>query len=88
MPNTRVFVRGGETAVSGGPGDEPVGTLSEAADGSGAFTEVLLRPTVTVTDRAMLAAAEELHDAVLATCFIARSVNFPVRHQPTTRVAS
>lgn len=66
--------------------DEPVGTLSEAADGSGAFIDVLLRPTVTVTDRAMLPAAEALHDAVHATCFIVRSVSFPVRHQPTTHV--
>jgi organic hydroperoxide reductase OsmC/OhrA len=68
--------------------DEPVGTLSEAPDGTGGFTDVLLRPTVTVADRAMLPAAEHLHDAVRATCFIARSVSFPVRHHPTTRVAS
>ena len=31
--------------------------------------------------------AERLHDAVDEVCFIARSVNFPVRHQPTTVVA-
>ncbi len=68
--------------------DEPLGTLSEARDGAGEFTDVLLRPTVTVTDHAMVPAAEDLHDAAHATCFIARSVNFPVRHHPTTRVVS
>ncbi len=31
--------------------------------------------------------AQRLHDAVDELCFIARSVNFPVRHQPTTAVA-
>jgi organic hydroperoxide reductase OsmC/OhrA len=31
--------------------------------------------------------AQRLHDAVDELCFIARSVNFPVRHQPSTVVA-
>jgi organic hydroperoxide reductase OsmC/OhrA len=29
-----------------------------------------------------------LHDEIDAICFIARSVNFPVRHEPTVRVAT
>jgi organic hydroperoxide reductase OsmC/OhrA len=68
--------------------DEPLGRLSEGADGSGQFTDVLLRPTVTLAKAAMVAEAEATHDRVHATCFIARSVNFPVRHLPVTRVAS
>jgi organic hydroperoxide reductase OsmC/OhrA len=68
--------------------DEPVGTLSEGADGNGRFIEVLLRPTVTVAEAAMVSVAEATDDRVHATCFIARSVNFPVRHLPVTRVAS
>jgi organic hydroperoxide reductase OsmC/OhrA len=68
--------------------DEPLGTMSEAPDGSGQFSEVLLRPTVSVANATMVAEAEAMHDRVHATCFIARSVNFPVRHRPVTRVAA
>jgi organic hydroperoxide reductase OsmC/OhrA len=35
--------------------DEPLGTLREDPDGSGQFTDVLLRPTVTVAEAAMVA---------------------------------
>ncbi len=62
-----------------------MGTLSEADDGSGQFVEVVLRPTVTVREVGMIAAAETLHDVAHAMCFIARSVTFPVRHRPTTQ---
>ena len=65
--------------------DEPLGTLSEADDGSGQFAEVVLRPTVTVAEDGMIDAAQALHDAAHATCFIARSVSFPVRHQPKSQ---
>ena len=68
--------------------DEPIGTVSETPDGSGQFTDVLLRPTVTVAQRTMVAEADALHDRVHAMCFIARSVSFPVRHHPLTHVAS
>ena len=62
--------------------DDPVGTMVEEAGGSGRFTEVLLRPRVTVADPAMIERARALHDAAHRNCFIARSVNFPVRHEP------
>lgn len=39
----------------------------------------------TMTEHAEL--AQRLHDTVDELCFIARSVNFPVRHQPITAVA-
>jgi organic hydroperoxide reductase OsmC/OhrA len=68
--------------------DEAEGTMEENADGSGRFTSVTLRPAVAVADAAMVERAGALHHDVPARCFIARSVNFPVRHEPTVSVAS
>ena len=62
--------------------DEPRGTMEEAADGSGHFAEVLLRPQVTVTEEGMIEAAAAAHAGAHRKCFIANSVNFPVRHEP------
>jgi organic hydroperoxide reductase OsmC/OhrA len=67
--------------------DDAVGTMVEEPDGSGHFTEVVLRPHVIVADPAMVATAESLHGRIGDFCFIARSVNFPVRHEPVTAVA-
>jgi organic hydroperoxide reductase OsmC/OhrA len=64
--------------------DTPMGTMAENPDGSGQFTEVLLRPSVRVTEPGMVERAEPLHHRANELCFIARSVNFPVRHQPST----
>lgn len=66
--------------------DDPTGVMVEAGEAGGQFTEVVLRPTVHVTDESMLEQAESLHNQVGGVCFIARSVNFPVRHRPTTLV--
>ena len=63
--------------------DHPTGTMTENPDGSGQLTEVTLRPEVTVTDAAMNGKCLALHDDAEKLCFIARSVNFPVRHLPT-----
>ncbi len=68
--------------------DEPLGTMAEQPDGGGQFTEVLLRPAVTVVEPSMVQRANALHDDAHAMCFIARSVNFPVGHAPTTQTAS
>ena len=67
--------------------DDPVGTMAEQADGAGQFTAVTLHPTVTITDPAARDTAAALHADANALCFIARSVNFPVEHQPTITVA-
>jgi organic hydroperoxide reductase OsmC/OhrA len=67
--------------------DTPVGTMSENDDGTGQFDNVLLRPAVTVTDATMCESAIAVHDQAEKMCFIARSVNFPVRHEPTASVA-
>ena len=51
-------------------------------DGSGRFTEALLRPRVTVADASMVPAAGKAHHRANQLCFIANSVSFPVRHEP------
>lgn len=67
--------------------DTPTGTMNEDRTGGGQFSEVVLRPAVTVADAAMRERAHALHDYVGAKCFIARSVNFPVHHEPATLIA-
>ncbi|HEY4219598.1 MAG TPA: OsmC family protein [Gemmatimonadaceae bacterium] len=63
--------------------DDPVGVMRENADGSGEFTDVLLRPTVTVRHGSDTATVETLHHRAHDLCFIARSVRFPVRCEAT-----
>jgi organic hydroperoxide reductase OsmC/OhrA len=62
--------------------DDPVGTMAEEPGGAGRFTDVLLRPRVVVAESSMVERARSLHGAAHRNCFIARSVNFPVRHEP------
>jgi organic hydroperoxide reductase OsmC/OhrA len=62
--------------------DRPIGTMAmDATGGGGQFTEVILRPAVTVADASMVKKALALHGEVGALCFVARSVNFPVQHR-------
>lgn len=63
--------------------DNATGIMTETVNGGGQFTEVTLNPTVTVADQSMIDKANELHKKANELCFIANSVNFPVRHQPT-----
>ncbi|MBG6239688.1 organic hydroperoxide reductase OsmC/OhrA [Mycetocola sp. CAN_C7] len=67
--------------------DDAHGTMVEDGAGSGAFTEVVLRPRVTVADASMVDAARSAHARANELCFIANSVNFPVRHEPVIVVA-
>ncbi|MEU0845316.1 OsmC family protein [Streptomyces sp. NPDC005962] len=60
--------------------------VMETAGYSGRFTEVTLYPVVTVADAAMVERARSAHHDAHQTCFIANSVNFPVRHEPTVSV--
>lgn len=68
--------------------DQASGTMTLNPDGSGQFSEVTLRPRITVLesgrDADLTAVNQKAHDL----CFIARSVNFPVRHEPTIVVRS
>ena len=63
--------------------DQASGVMAEDADGSGRFTEVTLRPVMTITEAARVKDAEALHDRAHHLCFIANSVNFPVRCLPS-----
>jgi organic hydroperoxide reductase OsmC/OhrA len=69
--------------------DEAEGVMIENdAGGAGQFTDVLLRPHVTLAPGADVTLAEALHHEAHAKCFIARSVNFPVRHAARAVVAT
>jgi organic hydroperoxide reductase OsmC/OhrA len=59
--------------------DEPLGRLAEEAGGGGRFTEVLLQPKVGLEKGADRNLAARLHKRAHELCFIASSVNFPVR---------
>lgn len=62
--------------------DEADGTMAEDGAGGGRFTEVVLRPRVEVASAQDVERARALHDEAHKKCFIANSVNFPVRHEP------
>jgi organic hydroperoxide reductase OsmC/OhrA len=66
--------------------DDPTGTMVETDWTGGHFTEVVLRPTVTLRAEADVDLAIRLHDRAHALCFIASSVRFPVRCEPTVRI--
>ena len=67
--------------------DAAEGTMVTEGDG-GRFTEVVLRPVVTITAASDPAKAEAAHEAAHHACFIANSVNFPVRCEPRVVVES
>jgi len=63
--------------------DSPTGKMLESADGSGRFEEIMLNPVIVVTEKSMLSKAYELHHDANKLCFIANSLNFPIKHIPT-----
>ena len=68
--------------------DHAEGTMrtTPGAD-TGRFERVTLHPEVTISPDSDPALAESLHAEARRRCFIANSVNFPVRCEPTTRHA-
>lgn len=62
--------------------DDASGTMAEGKGGEGQFTEAVLRPHVTITKESDAEKARSLHEEAHRLCFIARSVNFPVRNEP------
>jgi organic hydroperoxide reductase OsmC/OhrA len=64
--------------------DEATGLMRLNRDGSGQFESVTLHPRVVVADPAHVELAEQMHREANQICFIARSVNFPVLHDPVT----
>jgi organic hydroperoxide reductase OsmC/OhrA len=67
--------------------DDASGLMVEDGRGGGAFREVVLRPHVTVAEASMVDAATAAHAQAHVWCFIANSVNFPVRHEPVIEVS-
>ncbi|CAM3980389.1 Organic hydroperoxide reductase OsmC/OhrA [Pedobacter westerhofensis] len=66
--------------------DNATGLMETTPDGSGRFLEVTLNPVVTVADASMIEKANAYHARANQLCFIANSVNFPVKHVPEARV--
>lgn len=65
--------------------DVAAGTMEETDNGSGRFTEVILKPHVVVSDETMIDLAHELHEEANRMCFIANSCNFSIRHTPNIK---
>jgi len=62
--------------------DRPEGTMIESKNGSGYFTEVLLKPQVTKENENLKRKAAALHTQANKMCFIANSCTFDIRHLP------
>lgn len=71
-----------------GYSDRATGTMRVESAGAGQFVEVTLHPQLTVRDDVEESVIAKIHEDAHAHCFIARSVNFPVRLSPlVTEVA-
>lgn len=66
--------------------DQALGTMKQTADGGGHFSEVTLRPLVTLGAGCDIELATRLHEEAHHLCFIANSVNFPVHCAPTIEI--
>ncbi len=66
--------------------DAAAGTMRLTEDGGGRFEEVVLHPAVTVRRGCDPGLALALHARAHRLCFIANSVNFEVRAEPTVNV--
>ena len=66
--------------------DNPTGILVQNETGSGSFSEVTLNPIVTVSESSMIDKANQFHEKANQFCFIANSVNFKVKHNPTSKI--
>ena len=67
--------------------DQATGEMRESSDGGGVFESVTLRPRMTITDATKRDEALALHARAHQLCFIARSVRFPIEHEPHVEVA-
>ncbi|MDR9403423.1 MAG: OsmC family protein [Halothece sp. Uz-M2-17] len=63
--------------------DQPVGTMIQTPEGKGYFSEVILRPLVTIQSPDKIELAKQLHHQAHDYCFIANSVNFSVKYEPS-----
>jgi organic hydroperoxide reductase OsmC/OhrA len=67
--------------------DDAIGVMTRGA-ATFQFTDVLLRPRVTIAPDSEPELARSVHEKAHEECFIAASVNFPVRHEATIFLAS
>lgn len=67
--------------------DDASGTMQQEPDGGAQFTSVVLKPRVTIKPGSDKDRAAALHERANEMCFIARSVNFPISHEPDIIVA-
>jgi organic hydroperoxide reductase OsmC/OhrA len=65
--------------------DNATGTMVLAKNGCGKFSEVVLNPVVTIRGKSSFEILNDLHSQANKMCFIANSVNFPVRHKGTLK---
>ena len=65
---------------------EAWGEMLEHADGSGEMTQVVLRPRMRIADPARAEEIGAIHDRAHAVCCLARSMRFPVRHEPVVLI--
>jgi organic hydroperoxide reductase OsmC/OhrA len=61
--------------------DDPIGIGESEPSGKGRFIEAVLRPKITITSESDPDKAVAIHDEIHNYCFIARSVNFPIRFE-------
>jgi organic hydroperoxide reductase OsmC/OhrA len=62
--------------------DRAEGVMGEEAGGAGQFESATLRPRVTVAAGSDPDLARRLHEPAHESCFISRSVNFPIGCEP------
>ncbi|MFH1119662.1 MAG: OsmC family protein [Bacteroidota bacterium] len=66
--------------------DNATGIMIEKESGGGSFKEVSLNPICCVADKSMVEKATRLHHKAHEICYIANSVNFEVKCNPTFKV--
>lgn len=66
--------------------DRAKAVMVEEAYGGGYFKEAVLHPVVTVEEEFMREKAMSLHRQANELCFIANSLNFPVKHIPVVEI--
>jgi len=64
--------------------DNAKGFMEETENSNGKFTEVILNPTVKITDPSSINKANKLHTDANGISFIAKSCNFKIKHKPNT----
>ncbi|WP_454690314.1 OsmC family protein [Achromobacter aloeverae] len=67
--------------------DDAVGAMADDPAG-GRFTDIVLRPRVTIAAGGDAELAARLHHAAHEKCYIANSVNFPIRCEPVIDIES